>query len=312
MNEQIFLTGVTGCIGHYVLNELKASFPTATLHILVRRPERFKQDFLSWDNVVMHKGDMDDVGQFKAVLAKCDYLIHIATVWGYNLADNLRINKIRTLEMLDALEPTKVKKIIYFSTASILTQNNQLSPAAKTEGTPYVKSKYHGYLALKEHPLADKIVTLFPTVVLGGSEQHPFSHISQGLLDIKKSIRWARLFKVPGSFHFLHGIDIAKMVSISMTHDVPNDVVIGNQEITFTDAFYELAAAVKKVPLFRVILPKWIFKSLTVIFKNRIDSWGRHCLQHPHFNYNTHSPAHFNYSVAYPTLTSVIDDMQLN
>ena len=65
MNEQIFLTGVTGCIGHYVLNELKASFPTATLHILVRRPERFKQDFLSWDNVVMHKGDMDDVGQFK-------------------------------------------------------------------------------------------------------------------------------------------------------------------------------------------------------------------------------------------------------
>ena len=66
-----------------------------------------------------------------------------------------------------------------------------------------------------------------------------------------------------------------------MTHDVPNDVVIGNQEITFTDAFYELATAVKKAPLFRVILPKWIFKSLTVIFKNRIDSWGRHCLQHP-------------------------------
>ena len=52
-----------------------------------------------------------------------------------------------------------------------------------------------------------------------------------------------------------------------MTHDVPNDVVIGNQEITFTDAFYELAAAVKKAPLFRVILPKWIFKSLTIIFK---------------------------------------------
>ena len=186
----------------------------------------------------------------KTVLAKCDYLIHIATVWGYNLADNLRINKIRTLEMLDALEPTKVKKIIYFSTASILTQNNQLSPAAKTEGTPYVKSKYHGYLALKEHPLADKIVTLFPTVVLGGSEQHPFSHISQGLLDIKKKAYDGRDYLKCQDRFTLHGIDIAKMVSINMTHDVPNDVVIGNQEITFTDAFYELAAAVK-VPLFQ-------------------------------------------------------------
>ena len=62
---------------------------------------------------------MDDVGKFKDVFKTVDYLVHIATVWGYNLDDNLRINKTRTLEMLSYLDPKKVKRIIYFSTASI-------------------------------------------------------------------------------------------------------------------------------------------------------------------------------------------------
>lgn len=313
MSEQIFITGATGCIGHYVLNELSASFPAATLHLLVRRPERFKQDFLNWDNVVLHKGDMDDVGKFKDVFKTVDYLVHIATVWGYNLDDNLRINKTRTLEMLSYLDPQKIKKIIYFSTASILTQNNQLSDAAKTEGTPYVKSKYHGYLALKQCDLSDKVVTLFPTVVLGGSDKHPYSHISQGLLEIKKSIRWARWFKVPGSFHFLHAEDIAKMVSISMTNDdLPVDIVMGNKEITFNDAFLELASFVKKAPLLRLSLPRWFFRALTRIFKKRIDSWGRHCLNHPYFNYDTHNPEDFNHAVSFPTLSTVLSKMKLN
>ena len=46
MNEQIFVTGATGCIGHYICEELKSSFPNATLHLLVRNPDRFKQDIL--------------------------------------------------------------------------------------------------------------------------------------------------------------------------------------------------------------------------------------------------------------------------
>ena len=313
MSEQIFITGATGCIGHYVLNELKKSFPNATLHLLVRRPERFKQDFLSWPNVVLHKGDMDDVSKFKDTFKNIDYLIHIATVWGYNLDDNLRINKTRTLEMLSYLDPKRIKKIIYFSTASILTQNNKLSDAAKTEGTPYVKSKYHGYLALKQCDLSDKVVNLFPTVVLGGSEDHPYSHISQGLLDIKKSIRWARWLKVPGSFHFLHAEDIAKMVSISMINkDVPSDVVLGNSEVSFNDAFLEMSTFLNRKPFIRFKIPKFIFWLLTVLFKKRIDSWGRHCLRHPYFNYHTHSPDYFNKSVSYPSFTSVLSKMKLN
>ena len=313
MSEQIFITGATGCIGHYVLNELRVSFPGATLHLLVRRPERFKQDFLSWPNVVIHKAGMDDIETCKDILNRMDYVIHIATVWGYNLDHNLRINKTRTLEMLSYLDPQRIKKIIYFSTASILTQNNQLSDAAKVDGTPYVKSKYEGYLALKKCELNDKIITLFPTVVLGGSDQHPYSHISQGLLDIKRSIKWVKWLKVPGSFHFLHAEDIAKMVSISiLNRDVPSDIVLGNGEVTFNDAFLEMATFCKQKPWVRFYIPRFVFWVLTVVLKKRIDSWGRHCLRNPYFNYLTHSPKSFNQSVSFPSFSDVLTRMTLN
>ncbi|MEK9727402.1 MAG: NAD(P)-dependent oxidoreductase [Candidatus Margulisiibacteriota bacterium] len=313
MQTNIFITGATGCIGHYVLEALKVKFPDANYHLLVRSPKRFKQNFTEWKNVIIHQGDMDDIGKFKKELNATDYLIHIATVWGYNLDHNLRVNKTRTLEMLSYLDSKRIKKIIYFSTASILTQKNQLSDAAKTEGTPYVKSKYHGYIALKNSDLSQKVITLFPTVVLGGSDHHPYSHISQGLLDIKKTIRWARWFKVPGSFHFLHGADIAKMVTICMENqNVPADIVMGNHEISFNDAFFEMANVVNQAPWFRINLPGWFFRVLTMLFKRRIDSWGRHCLNNPQFNYETHNPSDFNESIGYPSLASVLNDMKLN
>ena len=156
---------------------------------------------------------MDDVSKYKDVLFKCDYLIHVATVWGYDLDVNIRINKDRWLEMLDCLKSRKNKKNYLLFNGQYSHPKNRLSEFAKTVGTPYVKSKYEGYCAHQTSPLADKIVTLFPTVVLGGSDKHPYSHISQGLLNIHDYINWGRHLKVPGSFHFLHSVDIAKMVT---------------------------------------------------------------------------------------------------
>ncbi|MGA0241674.1 MAG: NAD-dependent epimerase/dehydratase family protein [Candidatus Marinamargulisbacteria bacterium] len=310
MNEQIFITGATGCIGHYVMDQLMNDFPTATFHLLVRDPKRFKSPIVSKDNVMIHRGDMDDIGKYQSVLNQVDYLIHIATVWGYDLDVNIRINRDRMLEMFNYLDEQRIKKIIYFSTASILGPGNQLSDAAKTVGTPYVKSKYHGYIVAKNHTLAPKITTLFPTVVLGGSKHHPYSHISQGLQNMRPILRWARRFKVPGSFHFLHATDIAKMVSISMiTPNVPADVVLGNDELTFNDAFLELARFENMTSKYRIPLPRWFLYILTILFTFRMDSWGKHCLKNPDFNYTTHNPKSFQHPVTFPTLTSVLQAM---
>ena len=114
MSINIFVTGASGCIGHYALVALKNEFPNATLHLMVRNKKKFKIDALNWPNVVVHQGDMDDVEKFKTALKEADYLVHIATVWGYDLDVNIRINRDRTLEMFNYLDPNRVKKSYIF------------------------------------------------------------------------------------------------------------------------------------------------------------------------------------------------------
>ena len=267
MENNIFVTGVTGCIGHYVIRELKRSFPNAHLHMMVRNKKKFKINIDDWSNVTIHSGDMDDIGTCKEVLKTVDYIVHIATVWGYNLDVNIRINRDRTLEMFDYCDPSRLKKIIYFSTASILTDNNELSPAAKTDGSPYIKSKLEAYNAIKSSVWEDRVITLFPTMVLGGADDFCYSHISQGLLDIRKHLRWAKWLHLNGSFHFLHAEDIAKMVSISMLQDVPKDMVMGNPKMTFNEAILELAETIGKKPLVQFNIPQWLINTVLFIFK---------------------------------------------
>jgi nucleoside-diphosphate-sugar epimerase len=211
--------------------------------------------------------------------------------------------------MLGYTDPNRLKKIIYFSTASILTGGNQLSPAAKTEGSPYVKSKLAAFNAIQDSQWADKVVTLFPTMVLGGGKDAPYSHISQGLLDIRKHISWARWFHLNGAFHFLHAEDIAKMVIISMTQDVPKDMVMGNPKITFNEAILELAETVGKKPWLQLHIPQWVIHALVVIFKRRMDSWGAHCAKNPHFLYSVHAPYHFGEALSFSSLKAVVEKM---
>ncbi len=310
MEMNIFLTGATGCIGHYVCNEIRSSFPAANLHILVRNQKRFKMDIPNWSNVTLHEGSMDDIGKYQHILKKTDILIHIATVWGYDLDVNLRVNRDRSIEMFDALDPNRIKKIIYFSTASILTKNNAISPAAETEGTPYVKSKLEAYRAIKASKWADKVITLFPTMVLGGGENYPYSHISQGLKSIQKPIRWAKWLRIHGAFHFLHAQDIAKMVTIAMTNNsMPADTVMGNPRMTFNEAIKEIAKHYKHKLWFQFSFPKWLIHLIIFLMGRRVDRWGAHCAKHPFFEYNVHSPQDFGQNVGIPNFKSALIEL---
>ncbi|MBL6723273.1 MAG: NAD(P)-dependent oxidoreductase [Candidatus Margulisbacteria bacterium] len=307
--KTLFMTGATGCIGHYVLKALLERFPSATIHALVRDPKRFKFDTSQWPNLHCHLGTMDDIGKYQSVLRECDVVVHIATVWGFDLDVNLRINRDRTLEMLDYCSPTRLKKIIYFSTASILTHGNMVSPAAESEGTPYVQSKLAGYTAIKASKWANITTTLFPTMVLGGSETAPYSHISEGIRNVRQYLWWAKWLKIKGAFHFLHGEDIAKMVCIAITTNMPPDVVLGTNEQTFNGTIFRLCHHLGRPPLFQIPVPSWVIHTLVWLFKRRIDSWGRHCAKHPFFTYTTHSPSDFGEPLAYPTFDSVLKSM---
>jgi len=310
MQDQIFITGATGCIGHYVLDELKQVFPNAHYHLFARRPERFKNNAPDWDNTTVYPFELNEMESVKDVLPNMDYIIHIATVWGYNLDDNIKLNRDKTLEMFNYCDPKKLKKIIYFSTASILTANNELNEVAKTDGIPYVQSKYHAYVAIQESKWADKIITLFPTVVLGGGNGYPISHISSGFKTIRKTMRYLKWLRLKGSFHFLHAKDIAK-VTVACLNQTPStrDIVLGNPEVTFNSTIKSICNYLKINTWFQIPLSSSLILVVIAMFRIKVDSWARYCIKHPNFSYNVQSPEHFNLDVSYPKIEMAVGDI---
>jgi nucleoside-diphosphate-sugar epimerase len=307
MSDQIFITGTTGCIGHYVIEEVRKQHPSAHLHLFAIRPERFKIPVKNWNDVTIHPYSLNEVDQLKDILPNMDYVIHIATVWGYNLEDNIKLNRDKTLEMFNYLNPTKIKRIIYFSTASILGPNNTPVEIARTDGIPYVQSKYDAYLAIKQSKWTDKVITLFPTVVLGGDDTHPYSHISTGLNDIKKHIKWARWLSLNGSFHFLHAADIASVTVAALTKpNTPSDIVLGNPLVTFNQTITELCKFFNKKNPIKIPIASWFILLIITLFRIKVDNWAKHCIRNPHFKYNVHNPTDFDRPVKYPTITSTL------
>ena len=58
MREKIFITGATGCIGHYILDRFIHK-EDVELHLLLRGPERIRFDVLSYPNIKIHIGKME-------------------------------------------------------------------------------------------------------------------------------------------------------------------------------------------------------------------------------------------------------------
>ena len=79
--------------------------------------------------------------------------------------------------------------------------------------------------------------------MLGGGDGYPLSHISSGIADVVKWIKLIRFLDAEGSFHFVHGRDIAQvvrhLVEHSATEDESRDMVLGNEKITVNQAIEE-------------------------------------------------------------------------
>jgi nucleoside-diphosphate-sugar epimerase len=127
-----------------------------------------------------------------------------------------------------------------------LDRNNKPLKEAGHLGTDYIRSKYDCLGRLSKLAIAPKITTLFPTLVLGGDSNKPYSHISSGIGDVVKWVDVIRWFKADGSFHFIHGRDIAQVVRYLIDHPPnpelapevdgisSNQLVLGNQLLLAT------------------------------------------------------------------------------
>lgn len=314
--KRIFLTGASGCIGHYITEALIQE-TNHELYLLVRNPNKLGFDYEARPGITILQGDLRQIERFGDLLKTMDAAILAATAWG-GPQESFDINVVKTIRLIESLDPTVCEQVIYFSTASVLDRNNQLLREARQLGTDYIRSKYDCLVRLPKLALAPKITTLFPTLVIGGDANKPSSHLSSGIKDVVKWVDLIRWFKTDGSFHFIHAKDIAQVVRYLIDNPCELDLtleegksierlVLGNQRTTVNQAVEEACAYLSKKVYFRLPLSLWLANALIILFKIQMDSWDRFCLNYRHFTHqDLINPGTFGLPTYCPTFTDVL------
>ncbi len=294
MSKRLFITGISGCIGHYLADLLIAQ-TDYELFLLVRNPAKLQFDPQARPGIHLLIGDMDHLEPYQDLLKTIDVAVLIATSWG-DPEETYRTNVTQTLALLNSLDSDRCEQVIYFSTASILNRQGQALPEAGELGTDYIRTKYLCHQALKDLALYPKITTVYPTFVFGGETHKPYSHLSGGLGDILRWLNLIRWFTADGSFHFIHGRDIAQVVTYLIAHPLSptqyRDVVLGNATLTVQETITQICRYFHKTIYFQIPLSVTLANFFIKAFRLQLAPWDRFCMEYRHFTYaNPVNPA---------------------
>ncbi|MAQ64433.1 MAG: hypothetical protein CL503_03955 [Actinobacteria bacterium] len=307
--ENVFITGATGCVGHYLIRECLKN-PNLHIHVLVRKPEKLKFSEDDFKRITVHIGDFKQIEKYTEIIKEMDYIIHSVTEW-WGTEQTIEVNVDKTKEFFMMADQNRLKQIVYFSTASILGKNNKVVEEAKLYGSDYIKSKYYAYHMIQSLPFANKITTVFPTMVFGGDNIYPKSHITKGVFSALHYLNYIRYVYVDGAFHFIHADDIAKVAVFVMQN--PNDkkeYILGNKEVHIKEAITVLCTLFNKKPWFRIYISVKAVLVLAKLLRIKVGKWEEYCINNPYMTFDTVSPKDFGLKNTFENLKDLIQDVK--
>ncbi len=301
-NEIILITGASGCVGQYITSWLIEN-SNSELYLWVRDPKKITSINLNNPKIRLLVGDLRQANKFKEEISKVNRVIHTATAWG-DPQRAKEVNIIAVKNLFNLLNPSNIKQIIYFSTASVLDKNLNLLPEAFKYGTEYIQTKAQCLKELESHKLSTKIIAVFPTLVFGGrldgNSRFPTSYLTEGLREAFRWIWLARWIKAFSRFHFIHAADIAFICGHLATSHVEPTTPVENSKIkklVLGQPYTNIDIAIqtilnwrgmRKVP--QIPLWTWLVELLTIILPIQITNWDRFSLRQRHF---IHDPITF-------------------
>lgn len=309
-SKKIFITGASGCIGHYIVETLIRE-TKHELYLLVRNPHKLKIDCNVRPGIHVLESDLREISRWREILETTNVAILAATAWG-GTREVFDINVVKTIKLLKLLNPEVCENVIYFSTASVLDRHNRLLKEANQFGTDYIRSKYEVLSQISRMRGLPPIAAVFPTLVLGGDGVKPYSHLSSGLPDIVKHINLMRWLRADASFHFIHAEDIARVVRYLVDNPpeanaAMRKLVLGNEAVTVNQAIKEVCKYLNKFNLFGFPLRSWLVEVLIFAFQVKMAPWDRFCLDYRHFTYdNPVNPATFGLPSYCSTMADVL------
>ncbi|MFU8885782.1 MAG: NAD-dependent epimerase/dehydratase family protein [Cyanobacteriota bacterium] len=303
MSQRILITGASGCVGQHIADLLLRQ-SNAELLLLLRDPAKLTAVPHDHPRVTVLVGDLRDLTPHAGAIASATRIVHTATAWG-DPERAMAVNVEAVKQLLAFTSPEWLEQVVYFSTASVLDRQLQLLPEALTEGTEYIQTKALCLQQLEEHPLAERIVAIFPTLVFGGrvdgSGPFPTSYLTAGLGEACQWLWLAKWLRVDASFHFIHAADIARVcLYLLSTPQQPNPehhqgrvrrVVLGQPALTVNNTVRRLARWRHSwIPPLGIAITPWLVDVLIRLLRLEVTAWDRFSIQQRHFVHEPISP----------------------
>jgi nucleoside-diphosphate-sugar epimerase len=286
MAKRVLITGASGCIGHYVTEALLED-ADLQLYLFVRDPAKLRLGATRPHGVTVVQGDMRQIDRIADLLKTMDAAVLAASGWGGT--DAYEVNVTKTIDLLNLLSTGNCRQVLYFSTASVVDREHRPLREAGTVGTLYIRSKYHCLERIPGLAIAPRMTILFPTLVVGGDDQKPYSLASIGLVELVKWVDFLRFLRLDGSFHFIHGRDVAQVVRRCLYDPPagaqPRALVLGQAPVTMDEAVEELCAYLGKKIYFRLPLAASLARLSVALRRGEDAAWARFCLRHRHFTH---------------------------
>ncbi len=322
---RILITGASGCVGQHIAQLLYRE-TDAQLLLWLRDPSKLKAVPANDSRIELLVGDLRDVAPHRAAIASATRIIHTATAWG-DPERAQQVNVVAVKQMLAATDPAVLEQVIYFSTASILDRQLRLLPEAAEFGTEYIQTKALCLQQLEVHPLAERIVAVFPTLVFGGrvdgTGPFPTSYLTAGLAEAARWLWLARFLRADASFHFIHAADIARVCAHLATHPhqpnpEPNQgpvrrLVLGQAPVTVNGTVRALCRWRRTwLPPVGLDLRGWLIEGLIKLLRIEVNAWDRFSIRQRHFVHEPVSPPErFGLVSHAPSLEAVFEDAAL-
>jgi UDP-glucose 4-epimerase len=115
--SNIFITGATGFIGHYVAKLLLEK--GHSLRVLARNPGRVPS-LAAHPHVQIVEGDLGTLGCTQLGLEECDAVVHLALGWGETPLTMFHNDTLATVTLLEMASLAGVKKFIYTSSTAAM------------------------------------------------------------------------------------------------------------------------------------------------------------------------------------------------
>ncbi|MFN9629404.1 MAG: NAD-dependent epimerase/dehydratase family protein [Cyanobacteriota bacterium] len=318
---RILITGASGCVGQYIAETLY-HHSEAHLLLLLRDPAKLTAVPRTDPRITLLVGDLRELEPHAEAIASAHRVIHTATAWG-DPERAQAVNVVAVKRLLALLDPERLEQVIYFSTASILNRNLGLLPEARAHGTEYIQTKAQCLQDLEAHPLASRIVAVFPTLVFGGrlmgADPHPTSYLTAGVGEAVGWLWLARWLRADASFHFIHAADIATVCAHLATtpHQANPEPGQGPvRRLVLGQAPLQVNTAVAILCRWRGLwrppvgldLRGWLIEGLIRLLRLDVNEWDRFSIRQRHFVHEPVSPPErFGLTSLAPTLEKVLE-----